>query len=82
MGRFETRYRRRRAPGSSRIRKWTLIALGSVVVLLGLILLPLPGPGFLVVAAGGALMAEESLAAARLLDRAEAFLRGLARRLQ
>ena len=46
-----------------------IIAAGSFVLLLGLALLALPGPGLVVVALGLALLATEIPFAARLLDR-------------
>jgi hypothetical protein len=49
-------------------------------VLAGLVLLPLPGPGLLVITAGVLLMAEESHAAARALDWLEVKARRLAGR--
>lgn len=46
-----------------------LTALGAVVLLLGLAMLVLPGPGLLVIAAGLVLLAMEVPFAARLLER-------------
>ncbi|HEX8299147.1 MAG TPA: PGPGW domain-containing protein, partial [Rubricoccaceae bacterium] len=48
------------------------------VLAAGVFLLPAPGPGFLVVALGAALVAQESLAAARAADKTEVWLRGVA----
>ncbi len=45
----------------------------------GLFFLPAPGPGFLILFAGAALLAEESLTAARALDWTEVRLRRLAK---
>lgn len=42
--------------------------IGSAIILLGLILVPAPGPGWLIVFAGLALLATEYPAARRLLD--------------
>jgi len=64
--RFQSRYERRASSGGA--RKWALIAAGAVLMLLGIIFLPLPGPGLLIIAAGALLVAEESLSAARALD--------------
>jgi hypothetical protein len=47
---------------------------GTIIVLVGIVLLPAPGPGTLVIAAGAALVAGESRGVAHLLDRIE--LRG------
>lgn len=64
--RFQSRYERRASPGGA--RKWLLIAAGALLMLLGVIFLPLPGPGLLIIAAGALLVAGESLSAARALD--------------
>jgi hypothetical protein len=54
----------------------TLIAIGVGLLLLalGLIMLVLPGPGLLVAAIGAAIIAGESLTAARVLDRLDAWV--------
>lgn len=65
--RFQNRYERRGRSGGG-LRKWLLIAGGLLLVLAGIVFLPLPGPGMLIIAAGALLMAEESLSAARALD--------------
>jgi hypothetical protein len=67
--RFQSRYERRASSGGA--RKWLLIAAGALLMLLGLVFLPLPGPGLLIIAAGALLVAEESLSAARALDWVE-----------
>jgi Putative transmembrane protein (PGPGW) len=76
--RFQARHERARGGGA--LRKWGLIAGGALIVLAGIVLLPLPGPGLLVIAAGALLMAEESRAAARALDWLEMKARRLAGR--
>lgn len=53
--------------------------LGVAIIAVGVIALPAPGPGTLVLAIGGALMARESLAVARALDWLEVKLRRAAR---
>lgn len=73
--RFEERYRRKRNADRPAWRKIMLPALGLLIIALGLILLPAPGPGILVVLAGFALVAEHFLWAARMLDRCELPLR-------
>ena len=76
--RFRDRYeRRRRQNRHGGFRKWGVVVLGVLIVLAGIVLLPLPGPGMLVVAAGALLMAEESRAVARLLDAIEVRARSL-----
>lgn len=49
--------------------------VGGVVVLIGIILIPYPGPGWLVVFAGLAILATEFAFAQRLLDTAESVTR-------
>jgi hypothetical protein len=48
-------------------------------MVLGVVFLPLPGPGLLIIAAGALLVAEESLSAARALDWLERKARRLMR---
>lgn len=78
--RFRDRYERRHQRSHAGGRKWSAIVFGALIVLVGIVLLPLPGPGMLVVAAGALLMAEESLAIARALDGVEVGVRSLLRR--
>ena len=54
-----------------------MVVLGVLILLAGIVLLPLPGPGMLVVAAGALLMAEGSRAVAGLLDAIEVRVRSL-----
>ncbi len=51
------------------------IAGGTSLMAVGVVALPAPGPGILVIALGGALIARESLVAARILDWTELRLR-------
>ena len=51
-------------------------AVGAAIVILGAALVPLPGPGWLIVFAGLALLATEFTWAQRLLDFAKAKVRG------
>ena len=51
------------------------MAVGFATVLLGLLLTLTPGPGFLVLLIGGAIIAGQSRRLARALDRAELRLR-------
>lgn len=79
--RFQRRNRRLRSAGSGRgILGWLRICGGALVFLVGLFLVPLPGPGILIVLAGAALMAGESARLARRLDRAELWIRARLRR--
>jgi hypothetical protein len=74
--RYQQGYRR----SKSYLRGFFSIVGGLLVVLGGLIAVPGPGPGWLIILLGLGMVARESLFSARLLDRAEVYLRGLARR--
>lgn len=67
--RFQQRYRRRTERPGGLLRKSLVFALATLLVLVGIMLLVLPGPGLLVIVIGAGLFAEESLLIARLLDR-------------
>jgi hypothetical protein len=75
--RFSQRYERGRRGGTA--RKWLLVTGGALLAVAGIALLPLPGPGLLVIVAGLILIAEESHATARALDWLERKARGLRR---
>jgi hypothetical protein len=57
------------------VRRYLLIGLGVVLSLAGVLLLPVPGPGSLVIFVGVLMIARESLIVARMLDRLELMLR-------
>lgn len=80
--RFRERYERARKRGHGMLRKWGLVAGGALLVLAGIVFLPLPGPGFVIIAAGGLLMAEVSKTVARGLDWLEVRVRSLFSSLQ
>jgi uncharacterized protein (TIGR02611 family) len=61
--------RRERHRERSRVVRTAVVLAGFVVVLAGLAMIPLPGPGLLVVAGGLALLALEFAWAERLLER-------------
>lgn len=63
--------RMRRSPHF--VRTLLVVSIGVTLILLGIVLLVLPGPGLLVGALGALLIAGESLVVARLLDRADLF---------
>lgn len=66
--RFRAHYERMRAkPGVWR----AVLAMGggSILMALGIVMVVTPGPGFIVAAIGAALIAGESLGAAKVLDR-------------
>lgn len=73
--RFEDRYCRKLKAGHAIWRKALSPAIGLAMIALGLILLPAPGPGIPVVMIGFAIIAEQFLWAARVLDRCEPPLR-------
>jgi hypothetical protein len=75
--RFSLRYERlHRSGGSSMFGRVLRAFLGVILVVVGIIFMPLPGPGFVPVLAGFALLAGESLRVATWLDRAEVRVRG------
>ena len=53
------------------------ISLGLATALFGLIMVPAPGPGWIIVFCGCALLAGESKNVARAMDRGEIYLRGV-----
>ena len=61
--------RRARHRERSRVVRTAVVLAGFVVVLVGLAMIPLPGPGLLVIAGGLALLALEFAWAERLLER-------------
>jgi uncharacterized protein (TIGR02611 family) len=61
--------RRERHRERSRVVRTAVVLAGFVVVLAGLAMIPLPGPGLLVIAAGLTLLALEFAWAERLLER-------------
>ncbi|HEV2735165.1 MAG TPA: PGPGW domain-containing protein [Longimicrobiaceae bacterium] len=76
--RFQERYRQRQRQGGSGPRKPLFIGGGIAIMVAGVFFLPAPGPGFLILFIGAGLLAQESLLAARALDRTEVKLRALA----
>ncbi len=70
--RFRAHYERMRTrPGI--VRAVLAVGAGLILLALGVIMLVTPGPGLIVAAIGAALIAGESLFAARILDRIDAF---------
>lgn len=74
--RFQNRYKRKHDEGGGK-RKPLMLVAGVLLVAVGIFLMPAPGPGFIVVLLGGALLSEESLYVARALDRMEVWGRKL-----
>ena len=75
--RFQTRHRVRRAQGGGVARKVLISGMGGLLVLAGIAMLVLPGPGMIAIVIGAAFIAEESLFAARLLDRIDLWANGV-----
>ena len=79
--RFQTRFRSR-PPERNRWHVMFTIALAGVLILIGFVLLFLPGPGIAFLIFAALLIAGESLLAARALDRADLALTRLWSRLR
>jgi uncharacterized protein (TIGR02611 family) len=76
--RFEQQYwRRQRTRKRSFLKKALFVGGGIIVTVLGILELPLPGPGTVIIIAGLGLIAQESLWLSRLLDKAELLIRRL-----
>jgi hypothetical protein len=70
--RFRAHYERMRAkPGV--LRAVLAVGAGLLLLALGIVMMVTPGPGLIVAALGGALIAGESIFAARILDRVDLF---------
>lgn len=78
--RFQKLHQRRHETGASGGQRSLRMAAAVGLILLGLVMMPAPGPGMLVVLAGAALLASESLGTARRLDRLELWVRDRWRR--
>ena len=78
--RFQQRYARRQQARRSRYSGPLTIAAGVLIALFGLVMLPAPGPGMIVVLIGASFIAEESRVAARALDWIEVHARRALRR--
>ena len=78
--RFQNRYCQRKKRRPTELLKPLYLVIGSALVAFGVVLLAAPGPGLLMIFMGAAMIAEESLLAAKALDRAEVKVRALLRR--
>jgi hypothetical protein len=81
--RFQDHYRDHQRSNSGRHRLQVRIFYvfgGSLIVVGGIIAVPGPGPGWLIILLGSWMLAGESLFFARFIDRVEVNLRRLARR--
>ena len=68
---WEWRRKIRANPHSHRIYKWVVGVVGVVVVAVGIVLLPAPGPGWVIIFLGIGILASEFEKAQRLLDWAK-----------
>jgi uncharacterized protein (TIGR02611 family) len=76
--RFQDHFERRHESGSNPLRKVLFIGGGALIVAAGIFFLPAPGPGFVIIFLGGGLIAQESKAAAKVLDWCEVRIRAVA----
>ena len=75
--RFQERYQRMQEQKGSAWKRSAFVIGGVLLVLVGLFFCAVPGPGIPILAAGLALIAQESKVLARALDKAEIRLRRL-----
>lgn len=69
--RFQDRHARGRESARGVAGKCAFVCVGVLILLVGIVLLPLPGPGMVIVALGALVMAEGSRTAAKALDALE-----------
>ncbi len=74
--RFRERYERVRCLERAPAERIARCGAGIVIVLVGIVLIPLPGPGWLIVGFGVTMLAQESRPIARGCDRLEMRARG------
>ncbi|WP_353950182.1 TIGR02611 family protein [Knoellia sp. S7-12] len=72
---WEWRRRLRANPATAKIYRVAVFIVGLAIVVLGLLLIPFPGPGWLIVIAGLAIWATEFERAQRILDFVKRYLR-------
>jgi hypothetical protein len=77
--RFQDFYDRKRGSRGGALWRGGAVVLGALLCLAGLFFMAVPGPGIPIFALGAVLIAQQSQATARLLDRAEMSLRRLVR---
>ncbi|MGN6521163.1 MAG: PGPGW domain-containing protein [Dokdonella sp.] len=80
--RFQAHHRRSHKAGTSRTMRIVAIAAALVLIVLGIVMLVLPGPGLIVMLAGAVLLAEESVFVARMMDRIDLAVMRIGRRLR
>lgn len=78
--RFVRRYERLRGNPGGVARRALRAVLAVLLIAVGIVFLPLPGPGFVPLALGAALLAGQSRGVAAWLDRAELRVRRWLRR--
>lgn len=76
--RFQAHYQHRQQTQPRRLH-WKILTIGGGLLIMGagIFFIPAPGPGILIFLVGALLVAEESLAAARLMDWADVRARPL-----
>lgn len=75
--RFRNHHHRRREARGDGWKRWLSVGAGVALILVGVVMLVVPGPGLLGIALGLGLFAGESYALAAGLDRAELGIRKL-----
>jgi len=75
--RFQRQFKRRREAGRTPLQKTLYIGGGILLIAVGVLFFFFPGPGLPIVLLGAVLIAQQSLTAARILDRTEVRLRKL-----
>jgi hypothetical protein len=78
--RFVRHYQEVQAAGSAGLKKVLTMVGGAALLLAGIVLLAFPGPGILLILAGGTMMAQYSLVAAKALDKVETLVRRIIHR--
>jgi uncharacterized protein (TIGR02611 family) len=73
--RFQQEYEHHKGGSRGKVSRVLSVGVGLLIVAIGIVGLPAPGPGMLVIALGGALLARESRAVARAMDWLEVRLR-------
>ena len=72
--RFQRLYHRRESIHSGLVARSFFLGTGLTIMAIGLLLMPAPGPGTVVLVIGAAIVAQESLRVARAMDWCEARL--------
>jgi hypothetical protein len=77
--RFQDHYDRKRESQGGVLWRCVVVLLGILLCAAGLFFMVVPGPGIPILLVGAVLIAQQSQITARLLDRAEIFLRRFVR---